>query len=179
MPSKPKKQAAARSAAATIDVNTVLSAALLNALTSKPVSPLESLRSSLKASGVSVDDHGFPIAEFEPGDTPIVVTLVLGMRHRMAYTLNVWDEQGIKKESMEGVSWDSEPDIHEIPATPDRDKDHLFWDVTITQSATGAGDSYYVAVHVEQGGQPLLPPFEYSGPLVGTAFVSGSLVFKA
>jgi hypothetical protein len=162
------------------DLAPLISAAILNALTaSKPQSSGDSLKAAVSVGAVQLDKNGFPIVRFDVGPKPVSVKLVLGMRQRMMYALSLWDDAGHKKAAHEGVSWDHEPDEHSFPADAALDEDHLFWDVKITQTATGSGDFYYLALHFEQDGAALCPPFEYFGPLTGTAIVSGSLVFKA
>lgn len=181
MPKKPKqKSAAAPAPMASPDVGTVLSAALLNALSATgTATATNSLSSAVAAGTVKLDDSGFPIVEFDPDGGNIIVTLVLGMRQRMMYTLALWDENGDNKFSRQGVSWDNDPDIQEIDPKDALENDHLFWDVKITQSVSGPGDFYYFALKVEQDGAALCPLFENFGPLSGTEIISGSLVFKA
>lgn len=175
-----KKTKAASFTSTPTDLGPLISAAILNAIASNKLNPTsDSLKAAVDSGAVILDEHGFPIAQFKVGPTPITVRLVLGMRQRMMYTLALWDENGNKKTSREGVSWDHEPDVHSFDADTALDSDHLFWDVKVTQSASGSGDFYYLAVHVEQNGGALCPPFEYFGPLSATEIVSGSLVFKA
>lgn len=180
MATKAKQKTAAAAAVPSPDVSTLISAALLNALSARGTSTAtDSLRSAVATGSVKLDESGFPIVEFNPKGGKIIVTLVLGMRQRMMYTLALWDKKGNNKFIRDGVSWDNVPDIQDIDPTPDLDNAHLFWDVTITQSASGPGDFYYFALKVEQDGAALCPLFENFGPLSGTEIVSGSLVFKA
>jgi hypothetical protein len=175
-----KKAPAAPAPVASPDVGTLLSAALLNALSGAGTAgATDSLSSAVAAGSVQLDESGFPIVEFNAKGGKIIVTLVLGMRQRMMYTLALWDEQGNNKFSREGVSWDNDPDIQEIDPQDALENDHLFWDVKITQSVSGPGDFYYFALKVEQDGTALCPLFENFGPLSGTEIISGSLVFKA
>jgi hypothetical protein len=163
------------------DVGALIASGILKALSDKGVSnsPVESLTSAIASGAVKLNEHGFPIAAFRPAGGAVQVTLVLGMRQRMSYSLDLWDDQGNKKSSKDGVSWDNQPDSYSYDPVADiQDDDHLFWHVRISQSATGAGDYYYLAVRIEQGGTPCLPPFEYYGPLSGTEILCGSLVFS-
>ena len=78
MATKAKQKTAAAAAVPSPDVSTLVSAALLNALSARGTSTaIDSLRSAVATGSVKLDESGFPIVEFNPKGGKIIVTLVL------------------------------------------------------------------------------------------------------